>query len=243
MASAEEEVLRQRLLAKETSLRQLTRHYLSFVESVESSTAEQVAAAHANLLKEITAYEFSVSKAGMLVDTNLRQICEYDEMQQKIDAEIPVFFHASAIHSSAYATLVLSIYTHPLSCATTVFTISPVLTSFLLCARHMPDIRRRPDATICAIVCAMASTHSDIESLSGRLQEERLLRQQREQYAVLARRINAYPSREQTQAEIAGLNAEIDGLEQERDSIASKLEQRSKRFAGFLHSLHDLQMQ
>lgn len=88
MASAEEEVLRQRLLAKETSLRQLTRHYLSFVESVESSTAEQVAAAHANLLKEITAYEFSVSKAGMLVDTNLRQICEYDEMQQKIDAEM-----------------------------------------------------------------------------------------------------------------------------------------------------------
>lgn len=70
----------------------------------------------------------------------------------------PVFFHASAIHSSAYATLVLSIYTHPLSCATTVFTISPVLTSFLLCARHMPDIRRRPDATICAIVCAMSWT-------------------------------------------------------------------------------------
>ena len=46
-----------------------------------------------------------------------------------------------------------------------------------------------------------------------------------------------------SQAEIADLNAEIAGLKRDGDEIADKLEQRSKRFAGFMHSLHDLQMQ
>lgn len=45
------------------------------------------------------------------------------------------------------------------------------------------------------------------------------------------------------QAEIQSLNSEIDGLKTEGDVIAQKLEQRSKRFAGFMHSLHDLQLQ
>ena len=45
-----------------------------------------------------------------------------------------------------------------------------------------------------------ANTRADIDRLAVQLQEERLLRQQKEQYAVLARRINAYPAREQTQA-------------------------------------------
>ncbi|KAL1518944.1 hypothetical protein AB1Y20_003215 [Prymnesium parvum] len=173
---ADEEILRQRLLAKETGLRNLTKHYLSFVHAIESSTPEAAEASYQTLIKELSAYEFSVSKASALVDTNLRQIQEYDQMQQRLDDE-------------------------------------------------------------------MASTRAELERLSAQLQEERLLRQQKEQYAVLARRINAYPAREQTQAEIAALNSEVAALEHEKGIIEGKLEQRSKRFAGFMHSLHDLQLQ
>ena len=46
-----------------------------------------------------------------------------------------------------------------------------------------------------------------------------------------------------SQAELTDLSAEIAGLKRDGDEIADKLEQRSKRFAGFMHSLHDLQMQ
>ena len=41
------------------------------------------------------------------------------------------------------------------------------------------------------------------------LQEERKVRQQKEQYAALARQINQYPPREETQAEIQALSAEL----------------------------------
>lgn len=84
----EEEVLRQRLLAKETNLRNLTKRYLSFVNSIESCSVHEAETAFQGLLKELTAYEFTVLKASALVDTNLRQIADYDAMQQRIDAEM-----------------------------------------------------------------------------------------------------------------------------------------------------------
>ena len=74
------------------------------------------------------------------------------------------------------------------------------------------------------------------------LEEERTIRQQKEQYSALARRIHAYPSRGDTQAEIERLNAEIAELQSESDSVASALELRSKRFASFMHALHDMQL-
>ena len=90
MSVAEDEVLRQRLLAKENGLRNLTKRYLNFVNSIEHSTVEEAQTIHQTLLKELSAYEFSVSKASSLVDTNIRQIAEYDTMQQTIDAEMCV---------------------------------------------------------------------------------------------------------------------------------------------------------
>ena len=87
-SSADEEVLRQRILAKEQALRNLTKRYLGFVNSIESSTTEEAQAVYQALLKELSAYEFTVSKAGSLVDTNQRQITEYDAMQKTIDAEM-----------------------------------------------------------------------------------------------------------------------------------------------------------
>ena len=74
------------------------------------------------------------------------------------------------------------------------------------------------------------------------LAEERTIRQQKEQYSALARRIHSYPSRGDTQAEIAKLESEIATLKGESDTVASALELRSKRFAGFMHALHDMQL-
>ena len=74
------------------------------------------------------------------------------------------------------------------------------------------------------------------------LEQERTIRNQKEQYSALARRIHQYPSREETQAEITRLEGEIQQLEQESGAVASALELRSKRFAGFMHALHDMQL-
>lgn len=93
----EEAVLRQRLLAKENNLRNLTKHYLGFVSSIESSSNEEADAIYQGLLKELTAYEFTVLKASALVDTNLRQIEDYDAMQQNIDAEMCAPAHPDAL--------------------------------------------------------------------------------------------------------------------------------------------------
>lgn len=175
-ASDEQEVLKQRLLAKETSLRDLTKRYLAFVNAIEGKSDDECSAQYQSLLKEIARYEFAVLKSRSLVETNTRQVADYDHMRSIIDAD-------------------------------------------------------------------MSSTQSDIERLAGQLQEERKTRQHKEQYAALARRINQYPPREETQAEIQTLNEELSSLKADGDALAAKLELRSKRFAGFTHALHDLQLQ
>jgi THO complex subunit 7 len=76
----------------------------------------------------------------------------------------------------------------------------------------------------------------------GVLEQERTIRQQKEQYSALARRIHTYPTRSETQSEIERLEAEIATLKGESDTVASALELRSKRFAGFMHALHDMQL-
>lgn len=86
------------------------------------------------------------------------------------------------------------------------------------------------------------STRADIERLTKVLEQERTIRNQKEQYSALARRIHQYPSRDETQAEITRLEADIAQLEGESGAVASALELRSKRFAGFMHALHDMQL-
>jgi len=81
-ASDEQEVLKARLLAKEASLRDLTKRYLQFVNGVEGKSAEECAVLYQGLLKEIARYEFAVSKARSLIDTNTRQVADYDQMRQ-----------------------------------------------------------------------------------------------------------------------------------------------------------------
>jgi hypothetical protein len=146
-----EEVLRQRLQAKEAALRNLTKHWLAFAHAIESSTVEECEPLYQALLQEIDAYEFAVRKAEALIDTNVRQVADYDAMQQSVEAEM------CAVH--------------------------------VLASPHPPTHRRRAAAR-------RSSTKADIDRLAVQLEHEKTVRQQKEQYAALAKKINAYPSRE-----------------------------------------------
>lgn len=139
---AEEEVLRQRLLAKETSLRNLTKRYLSFAAAIETSTLEECEKLHQGLLKELAAYEFGMAKARILVAVNVQQVASYEAMEGEIGAE-------------------------------------------------------------------MSRTAAEIESLNRQLEEERTLRQQKEQYAALAKHIQQLPPRAATEREIESINTEL----------------------------------
>ena len=172
--AAQGEAIAQRLQAKETALRNVTKKWLSFSNAIENSSLDECEALHKALLFDLAQYEFSVGKVSALVDTNVRQVAEYDRTQQSVEAE-------------------------------------------------------------------MTTTKADIERLTKVLEQERTIRNQKEQYSALARRIHQYPSRDETQAEIGRLEAEIQELERESGAVASALELRSKRFAGFMHALHDMQ--
>ena len=172
--AAQGEAIAQRLQAKETALRNVTKKWLSFSNAIENSSLDECEALHKALLFDLAQYEFSVGKVSALVDTNVRQVAEYDRTQQSVEAE-------------------------------------------------------------------MTTTKADIERLTKVLDQERTIRNQKEQYSALARRIHQYPSRDETQAEIGRLEAEIQELERESGAVASALELRSKRFAGFMHALHDMQ--
>ena len=173
--SVQNAAIAERLQAKDTALRALTKRWLSFANSIENSTVEECESIYNTLSFEIANYEFAVGKASSLIDTNVRQVEEYDRMQQSVETE-------------------------------------------------------------------MASTRADIERLTKVLEQERTIRNQKEQYSALARRIHQYPSRDETQAEITRLEGEISQLEQESGAVASALELRAKRFAGFMHALHDMQL-
>jgi hypothetical protein len=172
---AEDEVLRQRLLAKETSLRNLTKKYLAFSAAIESASPEECEKLHQSLLKELAAYEFGMAKARTLVSVNVQQVASYEAMEGEIGAE-------------------------------------------------------------------MGRTADEIQALTQQLQEERTLRQRKEQYAALARRINLLPPRASVQREIDGLNEELGALREEGEALSARLAERSKLFAGFMHAVHDLEL-
>lgn len=83
---SEEAALRLRLQAKEVALRSLTKKYLAFANAIENSPLEECEATYDALTLEIKTYEFAVSKASSLVDTNVQQVAEYDAMQQDVEA-------------------------------------------------------------------------------------------------------------------------------------------------------------
>ena len=83
-----DDIFRARLLAKETSLRALSKKYLAFVNSLDSASEEEVQAAHQALTKDLAAYEFAMVKARTLIDTSGRQVGDYVQMSKAIEAEM-----------------------------------------------------------------------------------------------------------------------------------------------------------
>jgi len=90
MSSSEDAALAQRLQAKDNALRSLTKRYLAYTAAVESSSEEECKALYEGLMLEVDQYELAVGKAEALVDTNVRQVAEYDDMQQRVEAEMCV---------------------------------------------------------------------------------------------------------------------------------------------------------
>jgi len=88
----------------------------------------------------------------------------------------------------------------------------------------------------------MSRTSEEISALSKKLEEERTLRQQKEQYAALARRINQLPPRAATQQEIGALSSELETLRREGEELSATMAERTRLFGGFMHALHDLQL-
>ena len=86
--SAEDVAISQRLQAKDTALKNLTKKWLSFANAIENNTVEECETLHQSLLFDIAQYEFAVSKGNALIDTNVRQVAEYDGMQQSVEAEM-----------------------------------------------------------------------------------------------------------------------------------------------------------
>ena len=76
------------LQAKDNALRSLTKRYLAYSAAVESSSEEECKALYEGLMLEVDQYELAVSKAEALVETNVRQVAEYDAMQQRVEAEM-----------------------------------------------------------------------------------------------------------------------------------------------------------
>ena len=97
----EDAAIHARLQAKDAALRNLTKKYLSFAHAIEHSSVEECEALHASLQFDIAQYEFAVSKADAMIDTNVRQVAEYDLMQQNVEAEMcadpPLFFFVPSV--------------------------------------------------------------------------------------------------------------------------------------------------
>merc|ERR1711920_125861 len=85
--SMEDEIFKMRLLAKEQSLKSLSKRYLIFAAAIEKDSVGRCEQLHADMLKELAAYEFGIIKARSLIDTNTEQVAEYDRMNRLIEEE------------------------------------------------------------------------------------------------------------------------------------------------------------
>ena len=84
-------------------------------------------------------------------------------------------------------------------------------------------------------------TKDEIAELKTDLDGARLDRQHKEEYEALRRLCTQFPSRSDTTARLASLEAEIAELETESEATASKLDLRKKQFALLLHLVNELQ--
>lgn len=77
----------------------------------------------------------------------------------------------------------------------------------------------------------------EMEALKTLLSEERVNLQHKEEYAALKKAINERPSSQDSEKEIARLEAEVAELQRNAEEVSSKLDSRTKQFGLLLHSI------
>ena len=86
----------------------------------------------------------------------------------------------------------------------------------------------------------ISKTQRDIEKLKSTLQQERLRRQQKEEYETISRIINTHRPRKQLQKEIAELETRLESLNADAKEASEKVEVRQKQLHLFLSSMQEL---
>jgi len=82
---------------------------------------------------------------------------------------------------------------------------------------------------------------AEVASLKEEYNKLNVNKQNREQYEVLVKLINEYPSREKTEKEISAIEGQINQLEEENEKINDKISNRTKQFQLLLFALNQLQ--
>jgi THO complex subunit 7 len=88
---------------------------------------------------------------------------------------------------------------------------------------------------------SIESTKREIEELKVQLEQERVVRQHKEEYEAIARLINELPARQDTENAIAALEGDLSELERDENSLQQKMDLRTKQFHLLLHTVQDLQ--
>ena len=83
-------------------------------------------------------------------------------------------------------------------------------------------------------------TQGEIEKLKKTLQQERLRRQQKEEYETISRIINSHRPRDDLEKDIANLKAKLDSLNKDAEEVDSKVDIRQKQLHLFLSSMQEL---
>ena len=80
---------------------------------------------------------------------------------------------------------------------------------------------------------AIQQAKQDIDDLKTQLKNERLVRQQKEDYETLATLINKHRPRDELEQEIAGLKESLGKLEAENGAVGEQIEHRGSNLRSF----------
>lgn len=87
---------------------------------------------------------------------------------------------------------------------------------------------------------SMRNTEKEIGELKDRVAHERVVRQNKEEYAVLAKQVMQYDSRTKTQSDSAVIQEDLQQLEEQTQKQMAKMEYRKKQMLLLLHLVEDL---
>jgi len=159
---------------KETALKRLTKKFVNFCNTLETSSVSESNIQYQILLKELALFEMGIDKARTICETTERELNSYNQM-------------------------------------------------FVQREESIEQVKK------------------DILVLKEELAQERRIRQNKEQYAQLAKIIAERPPTSVTEKEIEQLQTDLASVTQDTTRTSSKLDLRTKQFQLFLHALSELQ--